>query len=95
MKRFIEFTGGTLQALEFVTFVCLAAALVLIGPVLWSYQLFNAERIYAAVIVAILWPASLITLGYEIQGKAITSISGGIFLGWLVALAWVFSDRFV
>jgi hypothetical protein len=73
MKRFIEFTGGTLQALEFVTFVCSAAALVLIGPVLWSYQLFNGERIYAAVIVAILWLASLVTLGNEIQGKAITS----------------------
>ena len=95
MKRSIELAGGALQAFEFVVFVCAATALVAVGPLIWSYQLFTTDRVVGAVMVAILWLASVVTVAREVRRKAITVISFGVFLTWLVVLVWVFHDRFV
>jgi hypothetical protein len=95
MKRSIELAGGALQAFEFVVFVCAATALVAIGPMIWSYQLFTADRVVGAAVVGILWLASVVTVAREVRRKAITVVSLGVFLTWLVVLVWVFHDRFV
>jgi len=95
MKRCIELAGGALEAFEFVVFVCAAIALVAVGPAIWSYRLFTANRLALAVAVAILWIASLATIGLEVRRSAITVVSLGVFLTWLVVLVWVFGDWFV
>ena len=95
MKRSIELAGGALQAFEFVVFVCAATALVAIGPMIWSYRLFTADRIVGAAVVAILWLTSVVTIAREVRRKAITVLSFGVFLTWLVVLVWVFHERFV
>ena len=87
--------GGALQAFEFVVFVCAATALVAVGPMIWSYRLLTADRVAGATIVAILWLASVVTVAREVRRKAITVVSFGVFLTWLVVLVWVFHDRFV
>jgi hypothetical protein len=95
MKRSIELAGGALQAFEFVVFVCAAIALVAIGPFIWSYRLFTTDRVGTASIVAILWLASVVTVAREVRRKAITVVSFGVFLTWLVVLVWVFHDWFI
>ncbi len=95
MKRSIEFAGGALEAFEFVVFVCAAIALVAVGPLIWCYRLFTADRVAGATIVAILWLASVVTVAREVRRKAITVVSFGVLLTWLVVLVWVFHDRFV
>jgi hypothetical protein len=95
MKRSIELAGGALQAFEFVVFVCAAIALVAIGPFIWSYRLFTTDRVSAASIVAILWLTSVVTVAREVRRKAITVVSFGVFLTWLVVLVWVFHDWFI
>ena len=92
MKRSIELAGGALQAFEFALFVCAATALVAIGPMIWSYRLFSADRVIGATVVAILWLASVVTVTREVGRKTITVISLGVFLIWLVVLVWVFHD---
>jgi len=76
-------------------FVCTATALVAIGPMIWSYRLFTADRVGGASVVAILWLVSVVAVAREVRRKAITVISFGIFLTWLVVLVWVFHDRFL
>jgi len=95
MKRSIELAGGALQAFEFFVFVCAATALVAIGPLVWSYRLFIADRVAGAAVVAILWLGSVVTVAREVRRKAITVVSLGVLLTWLVVLVWVFHDRFV
>ena len=95
MKRSIELAGGALQAFEFVVFVCAATALVAIGPMIWFYRLFAADRVAWAAVVAILWLASVGAVAREVRRKAITVVSFGVFLTWLVLLACVFQDWFV
>ena len=95
MKRSIELAGGALQAFEFVVFVCAATALVAIGPMIWSYRLFTADRVAGAAVVAILWLASVVTIAREVRRKTITVVSLGVFLTWLVVLVWVFRVRFI
>lgn len=95
MKRSIEFAGGALQAFEFVVFVCAATALVAIGPMIWFYRLLTADRVVWAAVVAILWLTSVGTVAREVRRKAITLVSFGIFLTWLVVLVWVFWNWFV
>jgi hypothetical protein len=95
MKRSIELAGGALQAFEFVVFVCAATALVAVGPFIWSYRLFTGDRVAAASGVAILWLASVVTVVREVRRKAITVVSFGVFLTWLVVLVWVFHDWFI
>jgi hypothetical protein len=92
MKRSIELVGGALEALEFVVFVCAATALVAVGPVIWFYRLFIAGRVAWAGFVAVLWLASVLTVAREVRRKAITVISFGVFLAWLVILVYVFRD---
>ena len=95
MKHSIKIAGEALQAFEFVVFVCAATALVGIGPFIWFYRLFAGDRLGAASVVAILWLASVITVAFEVRRKAITVVSFGVFLTWLVGLVWVFHDRFI
>jgi hypothetical protein len=95
MKRSIELTGGALQAVEFVVFVCAAIALVAIGPLIWFYRLFTADRFAWSAAVAILWLGSVVTVAREVRRKAITVVSFGVFLAWLVVLVWIFRDWFV
>jgi hypothetical protein len=92
MKRFIEIAGGTLQAIEFVVFVCAATALVALGPPIWSCRLFASDCVAGAAVVAILWLGSVVMVTREIRRKAITVISLGVFLTWLVVLVWVLQD---
>lgn len=92
MKRSIKLAGGALEAFEFVVFVCAATALVAIGPVIWSYRLFSADRVAGAVVVAILWLTSVVIVAREVGRKVITVVSFGVFLTWLVVLVWVFRD---
>ncbi len=93
MKRSIELAGGALQAFEFVMFVCAATALVAIGPLIWSYRLFAADRAVGSAVVAFLWLASVVTVAREVRHKAVVSF--GVFLTWLVVLGWVFHDWFI
>ncbi len=95
MKRSIEWAGEALQALEFIACVCFATALVAIGPVIWCHRLFTAGRFAWGCIVAILWLCSVVTIALEVRRKALTLISLGIFLTWLVVLFWVFNDWFL
>jgi hypothetical protein len=92
MKRSIELAGGALEAFEFVVFVCAATALVAIGPLIWSYRLFTGDHVTGAAVVAILWLASVVLVAREVGRKAITVVSFGVFLTWLVVLVWVFRD---
>ncbi len=92
MKRSIELAAGALETFEFVVFVCAATALVAIGPLIWAYRLFAADRVAWAAVVAILWLASVVTVAREIRRKATTVVSFGVFLIWLVVLVWVFQD---
>jgi hypothetical protein len=94
MKRSIEFAGGVLQAIEFVVFVCGAVALVAIGPFIWIYRLFGADRIAWAAIVALCWLGSVVTVGRDVRRGAITLVSFGLFLAWLVLLGYVFHEWF-
>jgi hypothetical protein len=95
MKRSIELAGGALQALEFVVFVGAATVFVAIGPVIWFYRLFAADRLAAAAVVAILWLASVVAIAREVRRKTITVVSLSVFLTWLVTLVWIFQDWFV
>ena len=95
MKRSIEFAGGALQAFEFVVFVCAATALVAFSPLIWSYRLFTENRVAWAAVVPILWLGYVVIVAREVRRKAITVVSFGIFLTWLVVLVWAFHDRFV
>jgi len=90
MKHFIRLTGGALQAFEFVVFVCAATALVAIGPAIWTYRLFAAGHAATAAAVATLWLASVAMVAYEIRREAISIVSLGVFLAWLVVLVWAF-----
>lgn len=92
MKRFLKFAGEALEAIEFLAFVCAAIALVAVGPFVWIYQLFAADRVVVASVIAILWLASATAVGGEVFRKAITIVSFGVFLAWLVTLTWVFHD---
>ena len=94
MKRSIKLAGGALEAFEFVVFVCAAMALVAVGPLLWVYRLFKADHIAWAVVVSIVWVASVVVVAREIRRKAITVVSFGVFLAWLIVLVWIFRDWF-
>jgi hypothetical protein len=92
MRRSIELAGGALQAIEFVVFVGAAIALVAIGPLIWIRRLLIADQLVLAVVVVILWLGSVIGVAREVRRRAITVVSFGIFLAWLVVLVWVFRD---
>jgi hypothetical protein len=89
MKRSIEWAGGALEALQFVVFVCAAVALVVVGPVVWLYRLFATGRVAWAALVAVLWVGSVLTVAREVRRKAISVVSFGVFLAWLLVLVWV------
>jgi hypothetical protein len=92
MKRSIELAAGVLQAVEFVVFTGAATILVAIGPPIWLYRLFTADRIAMAIIVAISWLGSVFTIALEVRRKAITAVSLGVFFAWLIVLVLVFQD---
>jgi hypothetical protein len=94
MKRYLESAGGALETLEFVVFICAAVVLVAVGPSIWLYRLFTSERTAWAVVIFVLWAASVVIVAREVRRKAITIISFGIFLAWLVVLVWVFRAGF-
>jgi len=78
-----------------VVFVCAATALVAVGPMVWSYRLFTADHVAGAAVIAILWLASVVTVAREVRRRAITVVSFGVFLAWLVILVWVFRGWFI
>ena len=94
MKQSMKFAGEALQALELVVYACAATVLVAVGPLIWSYRLFAGDRIAGSAIVAILWLGSVGLIACEVRRKAITAVSLGVFLAWLIVLVWVFHDWF-
>jgi len=92
MKRYIEFTAGAAEAIEFVIFVSMAAVLVAVGPLIWFYRLLTSHHAALATVVAICWFGSVFVVAREVRNKAITAFSFGVFLAWLVVLAYVFHD---
>lgn len=90
MKRSIRFAGGVLGAIEFVAFALAAIGLVAVGPFIWCYRLFAGEHFVWAALVCICWLYSVAIVGFEVRRRAITAISFGVFLAWLVVLVWVF-----
>jgi hypothetical protein len=95
MKRRIQFAFEALTAIEFIIYVVLAAALVLVGPGIWIYRLITADRMAPGIIVAMLWIVSVAAVIREVRRGAITALSLGIFLTWLVMLVYVFRGIFV
>jgi hypothetical protein len=94
VKRIIESAGGALEAVQFMVYVCAAIALVAVGPFIWLYRLFTAERTGWAMVVSLIWITSVVVVAREVWRKAITVVSFGVFLTWLVVLVWVFHDWF-
>lgn len=92
MKRPLFSLGKTLEALELLAFALAAVALVLTGPIIWFVRLWMEKYFVGAVSVLIIWVVSVFTVAFEVRRKAVTAISLGIFLAWLVTLSWIFRD---
>jgi hypothetical protein len=95
MKRRIQYAFEALTAIEFIIYLVVAGALVLVGPGIWIYRLITASRVALAAIVATLWVVSVAAVIREVRLGAITVVSLGIFLTWLVTLVYVFRGVFV
>src|SRR5258708_3214525 len=90
MKRAIEFVAGGVEAIEFIIFVVLATLLVAVGPLIWFFRLLTSHHAALALVVATMWVGSVFAVAREVNNKAITSMSLGVFVAWLVVLVYVF-----
>jgi hypothetical protein len=88
MKRILEVIGG-LGDLLTLLFVVLFVG---IAPFVWIYRLANTEYLIHAGIVLVLWLLSVSTIVLAMRRKWPASVPLGVFLTWLVILAFVFSD---
>jgi hypothetical protein len=95
IKRHVTTVAGVLVAIEFLIYIIAATIIVAVGPFVWVYRLFTSERFPAAAIVTILWAVSVFILCREVKRRAITAVSLGVFLFWLILLVYVFRDLFV
>lgn len=84
-----------MAAVEFLIYTIAATALVAVGPFFWLWRLVSSERILAGAIVGLLWAVSVVIVACEVRRRAITAVSLGVILSWLVVLVYVFGDLFV
>jgi hypothetical protein len=89
MKKAFNVVGGIGDTIQLLSLI----ALVVIGPFVWMWQLVAGGRVGQFSIVVSLWLASLVVIGWEVRRKAVTAISLGVFLTWMVALAYVFHEH--
>lgn len=90
MKHALKLAGRGLEAVEFFVFACAAIGLVAFGPVIWVLRLFAAHHFLSATLVGIGWLGSVIAVVVEVRRRAVTVVSFGLLLAWLVTLVWVF-----
>ncbi|MBI3413958.1 MAG: hypothetical protein HY043_01350 [Verrucomicrobia bacterium] len=86
MNKAFDLVGGIGDTLQLLSLV----ALVVVGPFVWMWQLFAGGRFSQFAIVVAFWLLSLAVIGWEVRRKAITAVSLGVFLTWMVVLAFVF-----
>lgn len=94
MKRSLEIAAEALHGAEFILCACVALVLVAVGPVIWCHRLISADRIAWAIVVAVLWLGSIVVVAFEVHRKAITAVSSGFFLAWVLVMLWVFRGWF-
>ncbi len=89
MKKAFDVVGGIGDTFQLLSLI----ALVVVGPFVWMWQLVAAGRSGQFSIVVSLWLVSLAVIGWEVRRKAVTAVSLGVFLIWMVALAYVFHEH--
>jgi hypothetical protein len=92
MKRYLEFAGGAVERIEAILFAFAAAVLVAAGPPIWCYRLVVGHHATLAVAICSLWLVSVGAITVEVRNKALTAVSLGLVLTWLMAMAYVFHD---
>ena len=88
MKRTLEIIGGIADALRLV----LPVLFVGIAPFAWMYRLFAGGKPAQAATVAVCWLFSAIVFVVAVRRRMPAAIPLGVFLAWLVILAFVFYD---
>ena len=88
MKKAFNVVGGIGDTFQLLSLI----ALVVAGPFIWMWQLVTGGRVGQFSIVVSLWLLSLAVIGWEVRRKAVTAVSLGVFLAWMVVLAYVFHD---
>jgi hypothetical protein len=88
MKKIIQWIGGICEVLNGWPIL-----LPLFGPLVWIYWLVIEKHYLLLSIVSFLWLSSVAFIIHQILHNKNLTISIGIFLVWMVVLAFVFAER--
>ena len=87
MKKILSHLGGIAQLLE----LGLVVLFVIVGPFIWMYRLCATDRLLGAISVALAWLVSISILVISWRRSLPVAVPLGIFLGWLIVLAFALS----
>jgi hypothetical protein len=91
VKKIITLFGDVSNALQLLGVLLF----VVVGPFIWMYWLAASHHFIPLSVVTVFWILSLAVVIREVRHKAVTPVSLGVFLVWLVVLGFVFSEHFL
>lgn len=88
MKRLWQLFDG-LDAIELVVFGCMAAVMLVGGP-LWLIAGFVAKQRYLpAGVLGLLWCICIAVGVRDFRRKRLSWLTGGLSVGWFVTTLWL------
>ena len=89
MKKLFQWIGGICELLN-----AWPVLLPFLGPPVWMYWLATERQYLKLSTVAVLWLLSTAFVINEIRRGKLTPVSLGLFLAWMVVMAYVFINHY-
>ncbi|MCF7787590.1 MAG: hypothetical protein K9N47_15780 [Prosthecobacter sp.] len=88
MKRLWQLFDG-LDAIELVVFGCMAAVMLVGGPLWLVADFVTKQRYLPAGVLGLLWVICIVVGVRDFRRKRLSWLTGGLSVGWFVTTLWL------